>query len=88
MVQLAVRVRPGARQTALVSYDGTTARIDVAAPAVENRANEALIAFVADQLGIGKTRVQIRRGGAGRQKLLEIEAPPAVVESWLAAPRP
>lgn len=83
-VRLAVRVRPGARRTAVVSYDGSVARIDVAAPAAENRANAALIAFLADQLGIGISRIQIIRGATGRQKLLEIEVPPATIGTWLA----
>jgi len=49
-------------------------KIRIAAPAVENAANRALIEFVAARLGIAKRQVRIAAGQAGRRKTLEIEA--------------
>ena len=53
-------------------HDGVI-KIRIAAPAVENAANLALIEFVAKQLGIAGRRVRIVSGAASRRKLLEID---------------
>ena len=48
-------------------------KIRIAAPAVENAANRALIEFVAEQLGVAKGRVRIVSGNTGRRKLIEVD---------------
>jgi uncharacterized protein YggU (UPF0235/DUF167 family) len=53
-------------------HDGVI-KIRVAAPAVENAANLALVEFVAKQLGIAKRSVRIVSGGASRRKVMEID---------------
>jgi uncharacterized protein YggU (UPF0235/DUF167 family) len=53
-------------------HDGVI-KIRIAAPAVENAANLALVEFVANQLGIAKRFVRIAAGGTSRRKVLEIE---------------
>jgi uncharacterized protein YggU (UPF0235/DUF167 family) len=53
-------------------HDGVI-KIRVAAPAVENAANLALVEFVAEQLDIAKRSVRIVAGGASRRKVLEID---------------
>jgi len=53
-------------------HDGVI-KIRVAAPAVENAANLALVEFVAKQLGIAKRSVRIVSGGASRRKAMEID---------------
>lgn len=44
----------------------------VSAPPVEGRANTALIAFLAKQLGVRKSNVTIVTGQTSRDKLVEI----------------
>ena len=55
---LAVRAQPGARKTAITGIygEGATAQLKIAvhAPPVEGRANEALIAFLADTFSLPK----------------------------------
>jgi uncharacterized protein YggU (UPF0235/DUF167 family) len=53
-------------------HDGVI-KIRIAAPAVENAANLALVEFVANQLGIAKRSVRIVAGGTNRRKVLEID---------------
>lgn len=53
-------------------HDGAV-KIRVAAPAIENAANRALIDFLAQHLGIAKRCVRVVSGGASRRKVLEIE---------------
>jgi uncharacterized protein len=53
-------------------HDGVI-KIRIAAPAVENAANLALVEFVAKQLGIAKRSVRIVSGHTSRRKMLEID---------------
>ena len=53
-------------------HDGII-KIRIAAPAVENAANLALVEFVAVALGVAKRSVRIVSGGASRRKVLEID---------------
>lgn len=53
-------------------HDGVI-KIRIAAPAVENAANLALVEFVANQLGIAKRSVRVVAGGSSRRKVLEVD---------------
>ena len=72
-VTLAVRAQPGAKKTAIVGVYGdgnaTQLKIAVQAPPVEGRANEALIAFLADTFGIPKKSVELISGELSRSKV-------------------
>jgi hypothetical protein len=57
-------------------HDGMI-KIRIAAPAVENAANAALIDFVAEILGVAKRYVRVVSGGTSRRKVLEISGVPA-----------
>jgi len=48
-------------------------RIRLTAPPVDNAANEALLEFVAGELGIAKQRIRIVSGQSSRRKLIEID---------------
>ena len=71
---LAVRVQPGAKRTAItgVHGEGTESRLKIAlqAPPIEGRANEALVAFLADLFNLPKACVVISHGHTGRSKLV------------------
>lgn len=70
--RLEVRVKPNAKVAGLEEQpDGTWIARVKAAP-VEGKANEALIALVADHFGVRKAQVMIRVGASGRLKQLEI----------------
>ncbi len=72
-VRLEVYVQPRASKTELAGlHDGVT-KIRIAAPAVENAANCALIDFIAQHLGIAKRCVRVVSGAGSRKKLLEID---------------
>ena len=70
---LTVRVTPRARRTevAEILEDGTI-RIRVTAPPVEGKANAALIGFLADALGIRRSRIEIVAGERGLDKIVSI----------------
>ena len=70
---LAVRVTPRASHNEIVELmeDGTI-RVRIAAPPSDNEANEALIKFMAEVLGVPKSRLDIVAGAAGRDKLISV----------------
>ncbi len=72
-VTLAVRAQPGARKTAIAGVYGEGAdaqlKIAVHAPPIEGRANEALIAFLADFFSLSRTSVRLVSGTLSRSKV-------------------
>jgi uncharacterized protein (TIGR00251 family) len=72
-IRLEVYIQPRASKTELAGMHGGVIKIRIAAPAVENAANRALIDFVAQNLGIAKRSVRVIAGGASRRKVLEID---------------
>jgi uncharacterized protein len=85
--RLTVRVRPSAKRSTIVDHDGQTVRVDLAAPAVEGRANDELIRILAEEFGVSKRRIRIIRGQNARTKLLEVELGPSDLDKWLSAVR-
>lgn len=70
--RLEVRVKPNAKTAGLEEQPDGTWIARVKAPPVEGKANEALIALVAEHFGVRKAQVMIRIGASGRLKQLEI----------------
>jgi hypothetical protein len=48
-------------------------RVRLQAPPVDGAANEALIAFMADELGVPRRQVRIVSGFGSRNKVLEVD---------------
>jgi uncharacterized protein len=70
---LAVRVTPRASRNEIVEMlDDGTIKVRLAAPPVDNEANRALIEFLADILGVPKSRLDIVAGVTGRDKLIAV----------------
>jgi uncharacterized protein YggU (UPF0235/DUF167 family) len=74
---------PGARRTGADGlYDGAL-RVRLVAPAVEGKANAALLAWLAGELDLPRRALRIERGGTARRKAVAIDAPLEFVASWL-----
>jgi uncharacterized protein (TIGR00251 family) len=73
---LSLHVQPGARKNQLVGLHGGALKVKIAAPAADNRANAALIAFLSDVLGVSKSAISIAHGATGRRKVVEIAGGP------------
>lgn len=69
---LALHVQPGAKRSEVAGPHGARLKIRIAAPALDGRANEALVAFVAEQLGIAQSRVTVAKGKGSRAKLVAV----------------
>jgi uncharacterized protein (TIGR00251 family) len=71
-VTLNVRVQPRASRDEIAGTMDGALKIRLRAPAVENRANEALVEFLADLLKTAKSAVRIQSGAQSRLKRVEI----------------
>ena len=72
-VRLSVSVIPRASREEVAGCAGGTVRIRLTAPPVENRANEALVRFLAKVLGVPRGCIRIAAGGSGRRKLVDVD---------------
>jgi uncharacterized protein (TIGR00251 family) len=72
MMTLSVHVMPNARRTEVAGLHDGRLKVRVAAPAVEGKANDLLVGFLADKFDLPGGRVMIRRGSHGRTKTVEI----------------
>lgn len=70
---LALHVQPGARRTEVAGQHGGSVKIRLAAPPVDGKANEALVRFLAETLGIPRRNVRITAGLSSREKRVLIE---------------
>ena len=74
---LTLHIQPGAKKTEVAGVHGDALKIRLAAPPVDGKANAALIAFVADRLGLAKSAVSLKSGQTSRRKVLEVTGAPA-----------
>jgi uncharacterized protein len=72
--RMRVWVQPGAKRDELAGLHQEHLKIRLGAPAVDNKANQALIAFVAGLLGLKRGQVSLETGHTSRQKTLRVEA--------------
>jgi uncharacterized protein (TIGR00251 family) len=69
---VAVHVLPRASREGVAGLAGDAVRIRLTAPPLENRANEALVRFLAGALGVPRLRVEIVSGLRGRRKVVRV----------------
>jgi uncharacterized protein (TIGR00251 family) len=74
-VEIRVHAQPGARRTEAAGLHGEALKIRVAAPALEDRANAALIEFLAGKLGVAKRDVTLASGARSREKRFLVKGP-------------
>jgi uncharacterized protein (TIGR00251 family) len=74
MTILRVHVVPNAKSDSVVGEHGGAVKIKLRAPAVEGKANAALIRFLAEQLKLPRHAIVLERGHRARDKLIRIDA--------------
>jgi uncharacterized protein (TIGR00251 family) len=65
-------VTPGARNSEIIGVADDRLRVRLAARAIEGRANDELIRFLARELGTRRADVTVVAGGRSRRKLLHL----------------
>lgn len=73
MVRVSLRVQPRASRSEIVGLHGAALKVRLQAPPVEGAANDALVALLADRLGVPRRSVRVVAGAASRGKVVEIE---------------
>jgi len=67
-----VHVLPRASREGVAGFLGDAVRVRLTAPPLENRANEALVRFLAAALGLSRADVEIVAGRRGRRKVVRV----------------
>jgi uncharacterized protein (TIGR00251 family) len=68
-----IRAHAGARKNAILGERQGALRVAVTAPADKGRANTAIVALLADVLGVSKSSVQIVAGTTSPMKRVQID---------------
>lgn len=71
--RLKVRVQPGASRERILAWRGDVLKVAVTAPPERGKANTAVEALLAKELGVAKSAVRVIAGGASRDKVVELE---------------
>jgi uncharacterized protein (TIGR00251 family) len=71
MLRIHVRIIPNAGKNSIVQEEGRL-KIKVTAPAIDGKANKALIELLADHFKVRKSAINIIKGDKGRDKIIEI----------------
>jgi uncharacterized protein len=69
---IAVMVHPAARKNGVTGVHAGAVKISLTTPPTDGRANEALIALLAELLRIPRGRISLLSGATSRAKLLRI----------------
>ena len=67
-----VKVQPRAKRNALVGELGDALKLALTAPAIEGRANDACIGFLAEFLKVPRSSITIASGQNSRRKLIRV----------------
>ncbi len=70
---LAVWVQPRANRTEVAGRHGDAIKIRLAVLPVDGAANEELIQFLAERLGVARSAVRLVSGHSGRRKRIAVE---------------
>jgi uncharacterized protein len=72
-VRIRLRVQPRATRTEVVGVHGDALRVRLTAPPVDGAANEALVRFLAERLGVARSMVRLVAGETARTKVVSVE---------------
>lgn len=73
MVLLRVKVTPKARSNSIVGWEGDRLKVRLRANPEKGEANEMLVEFLAELLGVRRSAIRLVKGHASRLKDLEID---------------
>ncbi|HDZ76985.1 MAG TPA: YggU family protein [Candidatus Omnitrophica bacterium] len=68
---VSVRIRPNAKKNIIVK-EVDNLKVYLTAPAVEGKANKALVKILAGYFDVAKSQINIVKGKKSREKLVEI----------------
>ena len=84
---LELKTIPNAPRNEIVGWLGAALKVKVHAPALEGRANDELLGFLAEKLGLPRRAVTLLRGDKSRQKVVRIAGLDLAAVTARRAPR-
>ena len=73
MGRLNLKVVPGSSRDEIVGWLGDSLKVKVKAPPEKGRANEAVIALLAERLGIDASSIAVVSGHSSHAKVVEVD---------------
>ncbi len=70
--KIAVRVQPNASQSEVQGFKDGVLYVRIAAPPTKGKANQELIRFLSNILGVRKGNLTIEKGTTGKRKVISI----------------
>ncbi len=72
-VLLKVHINPNAKKDEIAGIYNGSLKIKISSPAVDGKANKALIGFLSKFLNISKSKIKIEKGDKSREKIISID---------------
>ena len=82
---LDISVSPNAKKTELVGWHDGALRVRLAAPPIDGAANDALRKWLAKEMSLAQSQVELLRGASGRRKQWALDTSPENVMAWLSS---
>jgi len=71
-VKIMARIQPNASRNEVLGFADGVLHIRIAAPPIKGKANQELIKFLSDILGISKSNLTINQGLTSKRKVISI----------------
>lgn len=71
-VALVVQVQPNATQNRVARFEDGVLHLKIAAPATKGKANQELLKFLSDILGVSRAHLTIEKGMTSKKKKITI----------------
>ena len=81
---LQIHAQPNAKSTGTAGLHGDALKVRIAAPALDDKANIALLAWLAAALNLPRVALKIRSGATSRRKVVEIQPADAALAARAA----
>ncbi|MCK9394967.1 MAG: DUF167 family protein [Methylobacter sp.] len=72
---MSLHVQPKASKDEWAGLHGDRLKLRIKAAPIDGKANQHLIAFIADEFGVGKSACKLITGESGREKRVAIASP-------------
>lgn len=80
-VRLVLHIMPNAKKSQIIGPLGNVLKVRLQALPIEGKANEALIRYLAETLGISRREISITHGHTSKRKIVEVYASQVSVDS-------
>ena len=71
-VRITVHVHPNANQNKVAGFRGGILQVRIAAPPIKGKANQELVKFLSNVLGVSKNNLRIEKGTTSKTKTIAI----------------